>query len=81
MDRVVAILRRRRLGDRLDGLRAVAAAAWSPLIPISLTCIYVSVPQGLLRDGEASERESRARASALSRRGEARLLLSGILAA
>ena len=56
MGRVVAYLRRRRLGERLDGLRAVTSAAWSPPIPSSLTCIYVSVPQGLLRDGEASER-------------------------
>ena len=56
MGRVVAILRRRRLGARLDGLRAVTAVAWSPLIPISLTCICVLVPQVLLRVGEASYR-------------------------
>ena len=74
MDRVVAILRRRRLGERLDGLRAVAAAAWSPLIPISLTCICVLVPQVLLRVGEPSYRGiARARGGAL----QARLLLSG----
>ena len=60
MGRVVAILRRRRLGARLDGLRAVTAVAWSPLIPISLTCSCVLVPQVLLRVGEASYRGSRA---------------------
>ena len=61
MDRVVAILRRRRLGARPDGLRAVTAVAWSPLIPISLTCIRVLVPQGLLRVGEPSYRGIAAR--------------------
>ena len=56
MGRVVAILRRRRLGARLDGLRGVAAGAWSPLVPSSLTCICVLVPQALLRVGEPSYR-------------------------